>query len=291
VTQIADIAGTVFIQFGNVLRPAVINMAILAVVFTLLARVGAWCNPGPSWWRKPDLALDLCFALLPKLLNAYAYLILLLLLFGLIYGLNGDVAFAAFLAHGHGPLDTLAAWQQVIVYLLGNDLLMYWTHRGFHSVRLWRFHAVHHASQHLEWVSASRFHPVDQLFHAGLSDIGMLLLGISPEVLALLAPWSVGSSALVHANLNWTFGPFRYVLASPVFHRWHHTRADRGGSSNFAGTFPFIDMVFGTFYMPKDALPDAFGVDDPDFPRGFWGQLWYPFRPAPPPVRSDLNSG
>ena len=37
-------------------------------------------------------------------------------------------------------------------------------------------------------------------------------------------------SAFVHANLNWTLGPFRYVLASPVFHRWHHTALERGGA-------------------------------------------------------------
>ena len=69
----------------------------------------------------------------------------------------------------------------------------------------------------------------------------------------------------------------RYVIAGPVFHRWHHTAADRGGSSNFAGTFPIWDLLFGTFYMPENELPDAYGIADKSFPEGFGAQMLYPF--------------
>jgi sterol desaturase/sphingolipid hydroxylase (fatty acid hydroxylase superfamily) len=106
----------------------------------------------------------------------------------------------------------------------------------------------------------------------------LLLAGIAPAVLGLLTPFNVMMSAFVHANLNWTLGPFRYVLASPVFHRWHHTAAERGGSKNFAGTFPIWDLLFGTFYMPATELPDAYGIGEPDFPSTLGGQLLYPFR-------------
>ncbi len=84
-----------------------------------------------------------------------------------------------------------------------------------------------------------------------------------------VGPFTTASSAFVHANLNWTFGPFKYVFAGPVFHRWHHTLLERGGNKNFAGTFPFLDWLFGTFYMPEDELPDDYGVDEPRFPAGF----------------------
>jgi sterol desaturase/sphingolipid hydroxylase (fatty acid hydroxylase superfamily) len=82
----------------------------------------------------------------------------------------------------------------------------------------------------------------------------------------------------VHANLKWTLGPFRYVIAGPVFHRWHHTRAEQGGEKNFASTFPALDLIFGTFYMPKQTLPEAYGVADKAFPPGFGAQMIYPFR-------------
>jgi sterol desaturase/sphingolipid hydroxylase (fatty acid hydroxylase superfamily) len=53
---------------------------------------------------------------------------------------------------------------------------------------------------------------------------------------------------LLHANLPWTFGPLRNALASPAFHRWHHTWEAEGMDRNFSGLFPWIDLLFGTFY-------------------------------------------
>jgi sterol desaturase/sphingolipid hydroxylase (fatty acid hydroxylase superfamily) len=265
-------------QFVGVTVPALRNLALLAVIFTLLGRLFGSCNPGASWWRKPDLATDLCFALLPRLFHVYAQMALLIIGIALFHGIGGAIDIGGYFEKGIGPLAGLPFWEQVILYLLGNDLMMYLSHRAFHTARLWRFHAVHHSSETLEWTSATRFHPIDQVFHGSLADVTMLLLGIPPEVLVWLTPWSVGSSALVHANLDWTFGPFRYVLASPVYHRWHHTSAERGGSSNFAGTFPFLDLMFGTFHMPRGELPNAYGQDDPTLPSDFIGQLIHPFR-------------
>ena len=82
----------------------------------------------------------------------------------------------------------------------------------------------------------------------------------------------------LHANVGWTFGPLRYVIASPVFHRWHHTSEDEGLDTNFAGLFPFIDLAFGTFHLPSDRLPTRFGLVHDDVPQGLFKQLLYPFR-------------
>ena len=273
-----DALRSLFVEFADVTQQALLRLAVLAAAFTLLAACVTACNKAPPWWRKPDLSTDLCWAVVPQL--AYRYVTTFMLVFGMaaFYGLTGPDEMGGFFTQGHGPLAHLGFWPQVALYLLGSDLVMYTTHRLFHTARMWRFHAVHHSSEHLEWTSASRFHPVDQILHGILSDVVMLLLGIPPEVLVWLMPFNVGTSALVHANLDWDFGPFRYVLVSPVFHRWHHTSADRGGSSNFAGTFPLYDLIFGTFHMPAGQRPDAYGVDDPHFPSGFLRQLRYPLR-------------
>jgi sterol desaturase/sphingolipid hydroxylase (fatty acid hydroxylase superfamily) len=95
-------------------------------------------------------------------------------------------------------------------------------------------------------------------------------------------PFDSLSAAFVHANVNWKFGPLKYIIATPVFHRWHHGPADDGGSSNFAPTFAFWDVMFGTFYMPEGRLPETFGTDDHSFPEGYFKQLMYPFRKVPP---------
>ena len=107
-------------------------------------------------------------------------------------------------------------------------------------------------------------------------DVILLMAGISPNIMLWVGPFNTFHSAFVHANLNWTFGPFRYLIASPVFHRWHHTYADQGGDKNFAPTFPFLDLLFGTFYMPKDRLPSVFGIDGRAVPNRLLGQLLHP---------------
>ena len=89
-------------------------------------------------------------------------------------------------------------------------------------------------------------------------------------------PFNIVYSALVHANLNWTFGPFRYVFASPVFHRWHHTNETEGLDKNFAPTFPVLDLVFGTFYMPAASCRRTSASRA--CPRHFFAQLTYPFK-------------
>ena len=150
-----------------------------------------------------------------------------------------------------------------------SDFLLYWIHRGFHGAQLWKYHAVHHSSEDSTGFRRRGFIRSISSSAPSLVDVALLLAGISPNVMLWVGPFTTAHSAFVHANLNWTLGPFKYVLAGPVFHRWHHTAADRGGNKNFAGTFPIWDLMFGTFYMPENELPDAYGIDDQSFPESF----------------------
>src|SRR5207248_10382787 len=59
-------------------------------------------------------------------------------------------------------------------------------------------------------MSAGRIHLVNYLGSYFLADVAVRLLGFAPEALLLLAPFQVCYSSMVHANLNWTFGPLRY---------------------------------------------------------------------------------
>jgi sterol desaturase/sphingolipid hydroxylase (fatty acid hydroxylase superfamily) len=194
-----------------------------------------------------------------------------------LFGITTADGLVEFYDDGHGPLAQMPLWAQAAIFLVGSDFMMYWLHRGFHRPTLWKYHAVHHSSEELDWISAARFHPINIFLGSVASDVVLLLAGISPNVLVFLGPFTVAHSAFVHANLNWTLGPFKYVLAGPVFHRWHHTMAERGGEKNFASTFPVLDLMFGTFYMPKNELPDAYGIADPGFPPTFGQQMIYPF--------------
>jgi len=232
-------------MLGQTLARVVPVTAALALVFSVLAHFWA-CNPGKPWWRKRELITDLCYWFLIPLFARYLRIGLLVLGAAFIFGITSADGLVEFYDDGHGVLAQLPLWLQAAIFLLGSDLMMYWIHRAFHRVPLWKYHAVHHSSEELDWISAARFHPVNIFLGSVATDVVLLLAGISPNVLVFLGPFTVAHSAFVHANLNWTLGPLRYVIAGPVFHRWHHTAAERGGEKNFASTFPFIDLVFGT---------------------------------------------
>ena len=267
---------SVVFSFGQTFTRGLPISLALAAIFTVLTSFWA-CNPGQAWWRKRDLVTDLCYWFFIPVITRYLRIGMLIVGAALLFRITTAEGLIAFYDHGHGPLSALPLWAQMIIFLIGEDFLLYWTHRLFHGQRMWRYHAVHHSSEELEWVSAARFHPVNLFLGSVAADVVMLLIGISPDALVALAPFTIAHSAFVHANLNWTLGPFRYVIAGPVFHRWHHTAADRGGEKNFAATFPILDVIFGTFYMPAGELPDNYGIDERNYPTTFQSQLVHPF--------------
>jgi len=249
----------------------------LAAVFSILTWFWA-CNPGKPWWHKRDLVTDLCYWFFIPVITRFLRIGLLVAAAALVFGITTGDGLVAFYENGHGPLASLSLVGQGIIFLIGEDFIMYWSHRWFHDKPLlWKYHAVHHSSEELEWISAARFHPINLFLGSVLADVVMLFSGISPNVFVVLGPLTIAHSAFVHANLDWTLGSFKYVIAGPVFHRWHHTAADRGGEKNFASTFPILDVIFGTFYMPAGQLPDRYGIDDRGFPETFGAQLVHPF--------------
>jgi sterol desaturase/sphingolipid hydroxylase (fatty acid hydroxylase superfamily) len=179
--------------------------------------------------------------------------------------------------HGFGPMARLPLWLQATMLLFIGDFIGYRMHRAFHRGRLWRFHAVHHSSMQLDWLSSVRLHPVNDVLMRVASSAPLLLTGLAPIALASIAPLLTLLAIAFHANVDWSFGPLRKVIASPRFHRWHHTSEAEGGNKNFAGLLPLWDILFGTYYMPDDVMPAHFGTEMP-VPTGLLGQLVFPFR-------------
>jgi sterol desaturase/sphingolipid hydroxylase (fatty acid hydroxylase superfamily) len=262
-------------------------LAGIGVVFAVLSRFSP-CNQGKPWWEKRGLVTDLCYWVLSPLFGRYLRIWLTVSATLFLFHITDGNQIAAFYAHGHGPLSRLPFWVQLVLYLVATDVALYWIHRGFHRGFLWKYHAVHHASEDLEWTSASRFHPVNLALGSGLVDVVSFLCGISPEIFVVVGPFNIITSCMVHANLNWTFGPFRYLFAGPVFHRWHH--AQSVCDKNFASTFAIWDVMFGTFHMPVGELPKGYGIDDKAMPEGLVAQLVYPLFQREPGEQSAVEA-
>lgn len=186
--------------------------------------------------------------------------------------------------HGYGPFSRLPLWAQAAGILLLGDFVGYWMHRFFHRGRLWKFHAVHHSSQDVDWLSAVRLHPVNDAMMRVAGTLPILLIGFAPIAVTGVVPILTLLAIIVHANVDWDWGPLRGVIISPRFHRWHHTDETEARDKNFAGLLPIWDIAFGTYYMPRDRRPLAFGTATP-VPAGLLGQLVFPFRRS---ARSEL---
>lgn len=171
-------------------------------------------------------------------------------------------------------------WLQAIEMLAIGDFIGYWMHRWFHGKGLWRFHAIHHCSKDLDWLSSVRLHPVNDWLSRWVQASVLVVMGFAPLAIAAYIPFLTFYAVFIHANVAWGFGPLARVVASPRFHRWHHTSEDEGLDKNFAGLFPIWDVLFGTYYMPKNRLPQVFGLKNENVPEGYFAQLLYPFRRA-----------
>ena len=248
-------------------------LAGMGVVFTLLSRFTP-CNERPMWWKKRGFATDLGYWILVPIFTRYLRIWLTVCLTIVIFHISDGQQIADFYLHGHGWLSTLPLWQQGLIYLVVADFAYYWIHRTFHRGILWKYHAVHHASTDLDWSSAARWHPVNLMLEQAAVDVALLLAGVSPDIFLVIGPFNTITGCMVHANLNWTFGPLRYLFCSPVFHRWHHevTVIDK----NFGSTFSLWDWMFGTWHLPKGALPQNYGVSDAAMPEGLVPQMVYP---------------
>jgi sterol desaturase/sphingolipid hydroxylase (fatty acid hydroxylase superfamily) len=157
------------------------------------------------------------------------------------------------------------------------DLGFYAAHRLFHTVPwLWQFHAVHHSVKDMDWLAASRIHFVDLALTKTLSILPMSMLGFGVEAISIHALIYTWQTYAEHGNIRLTLGPLRWLVAGPEFHHWHHAYEREGHDKNFAGQLPFLDLLFGTAYMPKGRMPAAYGIDD-RVPSNYLAQLLYPF--------------
>lgn len=170
-------------------------------------------------------------------------------------------------------------WLQVAEIILITDIGVYWAHRAFHKIpALWKFHAVHHGIEELDWLGAFHNHPVDIIVTKAISLTPVYFLGFSDASIAVFSMIYFGHTMLVHSNVRIPFGPLKWLIASPQFHRWHHANQREAYDKNFAGQLPFLDVMFGTYNATGDKVPEKYGVDDP-IPSTYIGQTGYPFLP------------
>lgn len=256
---------------------ALVLLVVLTVVFGILERF--WPSiPNQPKLRK-GLGVDVLYWFVTPMVSQILAVITAAIVLLPIYLLLGRPIDLNSILAGYGPIAKLPLWVQGLIVIVVGDFIGYWTHRINHRITpLWNIHAVHHSAEIVDWLTAVRIHPLNDMFSKGIKIVIVMLLGFSPIAPELYVPVLSAYIAMIHANLSWTYGPFRYVLASPAFHRWHHAMDQKAWGKNYAGMFPIFDVLFGTFYMPVGQQPREFGLSGETMPNNFIDQMLYPFH-------------
>jgi sterol desaturase/sphingolipid hydroxylase (fatty acid hydroxylase superfamily) len=251
-----------------------LSFLFLVVVFRPL-EMAFPAKAGQRFFR-PAWFTDLCFFLGQYLL--WGGLVLWALTY-FKYWLDGIVP-----EHFRHAVASQSWWLQVIEVVLLSDFLIYWAHRLQHRVGfLWRFHAVHHSAEHLDWLAAHREHPLDTIYTVGLINLPAFILGFPLETLAGFIAFRGIWAIYIHSNVRLPIGPLRWFIGAPELHHWHHDRDRDAG--NYANISPLMDLLFGTYRCP-DHEPEAFGIHEAP-PR--WGYLGHMLRPLLPRWRGARN--
>jgi sterol desaturase/sphingolipid hydroxylase (fatty acid hydroxylase superfamily) len=244
------------------------GLLLVALIFVPLERILAR-RPGQRVFR-PGWTNDMVYLLLNGRLTSFC-------LAALVIGMTMTAGWVV-------PASVRAAtagqpyWVQIVEVLVLADAGVYFVHRAFHEVPwLWKFHAIHHSSEELDWLATTRVHPLDQIATRGLSLLPVFTLGFSDVAIGVYLMLYGWQAYFVDSNLRINLGPFRWLLASPEFHHWHHSRHLEARDRNFASQLPVLDLLFGTFYMPRGQMPSKFGLDQP-IPATYAAQLLCPFR-------------
>jgi sterol desaturase/sphingolipid hydroxylase (fatty acid hydroxylase superfamily) len=264
---------TILNACADALKQGIIALSIGLIVFAVLERMFVARVPNKSWRAT---LLDLQYAFLSMLYPPFINFILAAL-------------FAFFSLRFYGSFRAPGlSWPvfagELLAVLFVRDCLIYLRHRIFHTRFVWAFHSIHHSSEEVNWISAARFHPAENVIEATgevLLFLACQVIGVDLTVLSTAALIVGFYNFFIHSNLPWTFGPLRYVFVSPVLHHWHHSDAPEAMDKNFAAMFSCIDVMLGTFYLPKNAMPETTGLSAEEktgHPRTFAGQLLYPFK-------------
>jgi sterol desaturase/sphingolipid hydroxylase (fatty acid hydroxylase superfamily) len=231
-------------------------LILLVAIFVPLERLLV-LHPAKIW--RKQVGVDLAWYFINSLLPAAILALPLAILAKLLLNIN---PLGCYSIVASWPL-----WIKLIVALFVNDLGAYWGHRASHRFGiLWKFHAIHHSAEHMDWLVNTRAHPFDMVFTriSGLAPVYLLGLAqtkgnhADPVVMIITIVGTIWAF-FIHANVRIRLGPLEWLISTPAFHHWHHTN-DEHHNRNFASIFPIIDLIFGTSWLPK-YWPPVYGID------------------------------
>lgn len=261
--------GLLRMQGASLVTSTYVPVLLAAAIITMLEL--KW--PHRSEWRPPasEIQTDLGFMTIVQL--AFPPLVGFVFAYALIMPARAlQLPVSALWPHGW-PL-----WVQALLMILVVDFLRYWLHRAAHqNDTLWRLHSVHHSVEQMYWLNTARFHLLEKAMQMMLDSLPFLLMAVDPTVLALYYVAYATNGFFQHCNIELRYGVLNYIVGSAETHRWHHSRVPRESNANYGNTVIVWDLLFGTWFLPRERTVGELGLQDPMYPKSFWALMRAPF--------------
>ncbi len=163
-----------------------------------------------------------------------------------------------------GLFDIEATWYAYLIAFIGVDFAGYWSHRLQHKVNyFWNHHIIHHSSEEFNLGCALR-QTVSAWFSLGfLFLFPTAILGVPPEVIAVIQPLHLFAQYWYHTRLINRMGFLEKIIVTPSHHRVHHAINQQYLDKNLSQIFIIWDKLFGTFQEELKDVPPIYGVKRP----------------------------
>ncbi len=253
--------------------PNLVELIIIGAIFTLIERIK------PAEKIKGIFKDDMRVEVTTAIINMFIFtpLIVILSLYLVDIAIKPIIPKQLFAEQ----IQSLPLAIQIIIGAIILDFATYWRHRFTHFY-MWPYHSMHHSATQITWITGFRLHPIDLLAATLFSSFILYIFGFSGLGFMGAIIINKGMNYITHMNCNLKFSkPLRYIIASPHYHRWHHATKKEAYNTNFCGSFPFLDLLFGSYYHPEE-LPDKYGLspaEQRNFPaKSYLGWMIYPFK-------------
>lgn len=301
------ILGTVTFSVLLLTQKRFVPHAVTGASLSVIAHVLLWLDPNtssqiPGWfsvgvdWLVLSFLVSLAvFATLENLYPKYRHQLLLrdewdtdMIYFSINHLLITAIIFSGnYVAHicDFAVSTSVQAWVQSLpiivqfgLVLIIADFILYWEHRLFHEIPfLWKFHAVHHSVEEMDWLAGSRSHLVSTFVERTLVVVPLYLLGPDKLALDMYVVLAAFQAVYIHCNTRLNLGPLGKIFVTPKYHHWHHSSEKPALDTNYSAHTQLFDRLFRTLHNPKHFWPAKYGTTQP-LPKGYIKQFIYPFN-------------
>ncbi len=172
-------------------------------------------------------------------------------------------------------------WLQLLTLLVIADFIQWNVHRMLHRIPwLWEFHKLHHSVKEIGFAAHLRFHWMESIVYKSIQYLPLAMIGFGIKDFFIVHIFTTLIGHLNHANVNWNYGPLKYIFNNPKMHIWHHAKnlpQEHLYGINYGITLSVWDYLFGTSYVPKSGRDIKLGfMGDEQYPTSFVKQILYP---------------